>query len=94
MADDYTAGNQRRRGMKCPICGVHSETIFARVLDANGTAHPMKPPRCGTCAEAWAEQNVFNRPKSYVIDSRVGPTTAEEMVFFRPYEEQMHNFKP
>lgn len=95
MPDDcYSTGGKRPRGMACLICGKHSEKIYARVLDQHGGAHKMTPPRCGTCAEAWAQENVFNKPKPYVIHSRVEPMTAEEIVFFQAYEEQMRNFKP
>ena len=90
----YTTGGTHPRGMNCPVCGAHSDTIYARVLDGNGTAHPMKPPRCASCAEAWAERNLFANPTPYRIDSRVEPMTQEEIGFFEPYEMQMRDVKP
>lgn len=91
MPDDCYSTGKRPRGMNCPVCGVHSERIYARVLDQHGAAHKMTPPRCGACAEAWAQQNVFTKPKSYVIYCRVEPMSAEEIAFLKPYETQMQD---
>ena len=95
MADDgNTAGEKRPRGMNCSVCGIHAGRIYARVLDQHGAAHKMNPPRCGGCAESWAQQYVFGKPEPYIIYSRVEPMSAEEVLFFEPYEEQIRNFKP